>query len=185
MVALEKVRAFFEGLEEKYFYRYLIAFLLCVTLIASFIVFRYYKNMRYLIQRVNTINDLREEASTVLEKSLRVEQQRKEVDRMLDEDEDFKILGYFEGLVSQFKLPKPIEKRVTEIDRDENYRESTLDVKFADMNMKQLAQLLQTIEQNKRIYSKTLEITKPKRQPGTIEVNLVIATLHKKTERVE
>jgi len=183
MEALEKIRAFFEGMEEKDFYKYIALFISTVFLIVGFIVFRYYQNINYLKKRIDVVNELREEAHQVLEKSLRVEQQRKEVNHILEEDADFKIIGYFEGLVEKFKLPKPTEKRVTETNLDDEYRESTLEIKFTDMNMKALAELLQEIEQNKRIYSKTLEISKSKKQPNTIEVNLSIATLHKKTEQ--
>ncbi len=83
-------------------------------------------------------------------------------------------------MVDQLNLPQPTLTRVTKTTRGENYEERSLEIKFTDITMKELAQLLQDIEQKKRIYSKSLEINVSKKQPHTIDVNLTIATLHKK-----
>ncbi len=180
MAALEKIKTFFEGLDEKTFYKYLAIYLGIVFVLVGLMIFRYYQNINYLDQRINTVNELREDARQVLEKSVRVEQQHKEVNRILEEDPDFKIKGYFDNLIDKLNLPQPTLTRVTKTSRDENYEESSLEIKFTDITMKELAQLLQDIEQNKRIYSKALEINVSKKQPHTIDVNLTIATLHKK-----
>ncbi len=47
---------------------------------------------------------------------------------------------------------------------------------FAAMTMQQLVDLLYKIEQNERVYTKDLKITKKSKSP-TIDVSLVIATL--------
>jgi ribosomal protein S17E len=60
-----------------------------------------------------------------------------------------------------------------------------LNAKFDTMNMRQLCELLDAVEQNKRIYTKELEIIKSKKVPNTIDVNLTIATLQAKPETTE
>ena len=48
--------------------------------------------------------------------------------------------------------------------------------------MKEFTELLQEIEQNSRIATNRLEITKSKKKPKTIEVSLTISTLLPKIE---
>ncbi len=69
MAALNKIKTFFEGLDEKSFYKYLAIYLGIVFLLVVLMVFRYYQNINYLKQRINTTNELREDARQVLEKS--------------------------------------------------------------------------------------------------------------------
>lgn len=176
---IERIRTFFETIETKDFYKYITIFLAVITFIASIIVFQYYRKVKYWKGRVKIINELREDdVKVILEKAQQVQQQQAEVDAILAEDEDFKIGGYFKELLSRLQLvDKEIAEETTQIDREDNYRESELDAKFEDMNMKQLTELLQEIEKNKRIFTKKLEITKSKKSPGTIEAQITIATL--------
>ena len=52
--------------------------------------------------------------------------------------------------------------------------------------MKELCELLNVFEQNKRIYTKSLEIIqKSRKSPRTLEVQLTIATLKLRTEPTE
>jgi beta-lactamase regulating signal transducer with metallopeptidase domain len=64
----------------------------------------------------------------------------------------------------------------SQIDHD-TYRESILKVELSDMNMKQLCELLDELNKNKRINTKELEITKSKTAKRSINVALTIATL--------
>ncbi len=184
---IERIRTFIETIETKDFYKYITFFLIGIILISGAIVFQYYRKVKYWKGRIKIINELREDDVKVIrEKAQHVQQQRAEVDAILAEDEDFKIGGYFKDLLTKLQLTdKKIAEETTQIDREDNYRESELDAKFEDMNMKQLAELLQEIEQNKRIFSKKLEITKSKKNPGTIEVQITIATLLPETELTE
>ena len=187
MAIIEKIRTFVEAIETKDFYKYISLFLFGVTLIASNIVFQYYRKVKYWKEKIKIINELREDDVKIIrEKAQHVQQQRAEVNTILAEDEDFKIGGYFKNLLTKLYLTdKKITEETAQIDREDNYRESELNAKFEDMNMKQLAELLQKIEQNKRIFNKKLEITKSKKNPGTIEVQITIATLLPETELTE
>jgi len=187
MGLVEKIRLFIETIETKDFYKYITIFLIGITFISSLIVFQYYRNVSYWKGRIKIINELREnDVKVIREKAQHVQQQRAEVDAILAEDEDFKIGGYFKDLLTKLQLTdKEIAEETTQIDREDNYRESELNAKFEDMNMKQLAKLLQEIEQNKRIFTKKLEITKSKKKPGTVEAQIIIATLLPETELTE
>ena len=187
MAVIEKIRTFIEAIETKDFYKYISFFLLGVTLISSGIVFQYYRKVNYWKGRIKIINELREDDVKIIrEKAQHVQKQRAEVDAILAEDEDFKIGGYFKNLLTKLHLTdKKVAEETAQIDREDNYRESELNAKFEDMNMKQLAELLQEIEQNKRIFNKKLEITKSNKKPGTIEIQITIATLLPETELTE
>lgn len=179
MGIIEKIRSFVETIETKNFYKYITVFLIGISTFASIIVFQYYRKVKHWKERITLINELREDdVKVVLEKAQHVQQQRAEVDAILAEDEDFKIGGYFKDLLAKLQLSeKEIAEETIQIDREDNYRESELNAKFEDMNMKQLTKLLQEIEKNKRIFTKKLEIMKSKKKLGTIETQITIATL--------
>lgn len=187
MTVIEKIRLFIEAIETRDFYKYISFFFFVVLLIAGGIEFQYYRKIKYWKGRINTINELREDDVRVIrERAQQVKKQRAEVDAILEEDEDFKIGGYFKSLLGRLQLiDKEIAEETVQIDREDNYRESELNAKFEGMNMKQLAELLQEIEQNKRIFNKKLEITRSKKNPGTIDVQISIATLLPKTDVTE
>ncbi len=186
MEIIEKVRSFIQGLDEQEFYRYLAIFVGVLTLAAGILMFQNYRSVNYYKRRIDDTNELREEAKNILDKSRYVQQQRAEVDAILDKNIDFKIAGYFKQLITQLALTEKIKVETpSHVDRDANYRENLLDAKFENMNMKELTELLSEIEQNKRIYTKKLEIIKSKKSPDTIEVNITIATLQPKVAPAE
>lgn len=180
MEALEKVSAFVENLETKTFYTYLGIFLSGVILLAGGIVFHYYRTINTLDTRLEEVNKEREKVQDVLTKLRSVQEQRASVDRLLDEKEPFYLIEYFQKLINKLgiKNPRydrePIEKKL-----DERYTESELNVVFPQMDMQQLTKLLEEMSISKRIYTKSLEITKLAKQPK-IEVKLTIGTLIKK-----
>ena len=187
MEAINKFRTIIASIDTKEFYKYIILFFLGITLITGIIIFQYYKKVGYLKKRINNINELREiDVKTIREKSQRVQLQREEVNTLPSEDENFKIGGYFTDLINSLQLTdKKIAEEKTEIDRDDTFREIELNAKFEDMNTKQLAQLLQKIEETKRIFIKKLEIVKSTKQLNSIEVTITIATLLPETELTE
>ena len=187
MEALDRLKSFIEGSEERDFYKYLIIALGVTTLLIGGIIVYYYSNVVGLKKKIKDINDFRVETKEILNKNALVEQQRNEVNDMLKEHRDFRIDQYFEEKLIP-KLQLADKKKIyttTQEDRDTEYRERSLNAKFTDMDTKQVCELLNEIEQNTLIYTKELEITKSKKQPPTLEVNLTIATLELKTGPTE
>ncbi len=187
MEFIEKIRIFIERIETKDFYKYTGIFLGISIILAGLIVFRFYRQINYLTKRIDDINEAREEQVRIIRQdALQVQQQQAEVDAILAEEEDFKIGGYFKNLLTKLNLTeKQVAEETATIEREDDYRESELNAKFEDMNMKQLTELLQEIEQNKRISTKKLDITKSTKKPDTIEVTITIGTLLPKTEIAE
>ena len=105
------------------------------------------------------------------------------VEETLAKDTDFKIAGYFLKLLTKLNIKdKEVAEETTTTDLEENYRKSELNAKFEDMTMKELTELLQEIEQNSRVATNRIDITKSKKKPKTIEVSLTISTLLPKIE---
>jgi len=170
------------------FYKYAFIFLFSITIVSIGILFQYYKKVSYFKQHINDLNELRAyQVKAIREKAQHVKLQRQKVNEILAEDENFKIGGYFKILLEKLHLT---EKKVSEEtgqigEREDIYREIELNAKLEDMNMKQLTQLLQEIEQNKRIFTKKLVIIQSKKTPHTIETEITIATLLPKTSPIE
>ena len=182
------IKNFIASRDNNEFYYYLGGLLLGLMLIMTGIMYYQSSRVGYWRKRISGINDYREEIRKVINKDQHVKSQRDEVDKMLNETPDFKIDGYFTDLITKFKLIEvhATQRSVTYADRgDSKYREVLLNAKFDTMNMRQLCELLDAIEQNKRIYTKELEIVKSKKMPNTIDVNLTIATLQAKPEITE
>lgn len=186
MKAFNNLKEFIINLEEKKFYTYLGITLGIVCALVIGIIYYNYRSINYWRKTINNINIMREDIKRIVDQDEQVLKQRQEVNAMLEEVPDFKIEGYFNELINRMGLPVPTETSITYADHgDPEYREVLLTAKFDTMNMRQLTELLNEIEQNKRIYSKDIEITKSKKMPNTIDVKLTVATLQRKPETTE
>jgi hypothetical protein len=154
-----------------------------ILLLTALYVWRYVSVVSSFKKKIVVINEQREEARVLREKMLQVQNQRTAVDGMLAEEPDFKIGGYVNLTLQKLKLTdKKRMEEATQVDREDNYRETEIAISMVDMNMRQLVELLHEIELKQRIYIKKLEIEKSKKQSGSLEVNLTIATLISKNE---
>jgi hypothetical protein len=182
MVLLEQIKNFFDTLETKTFYHYMLGYIIACVLLFCTTIFYFYRSTHSLQRKIKNINNSREEdVRVILETAARVKQQQTMVEEILSQDIDFKIAGYFEELLNKLGITKTSSEATT-TDREDNYRKSELSAKFEDMTMKELTELLQELEQKPRIATERLEITKSKKKPKTIEVNLTISTLLPKVE---
>ena len=169
-----------QATEPKEFQQYLLIFLGISFLLCTGISFQLYRTTSALSKRIIEINDEREETvQEILEYSADVKHQQEELNRILSEELDFKIAGYFNKLLEglgitdkQVSIETPSQVRI-----DDTYRESILRAKFDTMNMREVTELLQRLEKNKRISTKQLEIVTSSKQPGTLQVQLTIATM--------
>jgi hypothetical protein len=187
MDILHKIQTYLDSLEEKRFYQYLMGSIAVILLLIAGILFQYYRKVSYLKSEINRINEERANIRTILEKALLVKKEQKEIDAILAKDENFKIAGYFEDLLSKLGLAdkKASDVQVTTPSREGKYQENILQAKFTSMTMKDLTELLQEIELNKRVFTKELDITISQKKPGTIDVTLTIATLEPKPKEVK
>jgi len=182
MEFLDKIRDRIQGLEEKELRKYLIVFLACLLLIISFMVFRYFYKISALESRIEDINELRvDEVRRLLSRAEDVKKRKEEVNKLIEEEDDFKIIEYFEGLLKKLRL-SAVEVVPSRKMLEGDYIESELVTRIDGVSMRQLCELLQELDKKKRIYTKKLEIKKSSKIPKTIDVTITIATLLPKTE---
>lgn len=181
MNAIERFRLFIDAMDQRDFFKYCALGMAFVVLLMGSLFFYFNHKEASLMEDIETLNEQREKVRHVLEVARRVKRQRAEVDAMLASDESFKLVGYIENVLKELNLSnKWTIQEPSEIDQENNYRETIVKVNLIDVDMKLLCELLQKLDQNKRVYSKELEIIKSK-SPGAIEVNITIATLEPKT----
>lgn len=185
MAIIEQIRLFFDSMETTIFYRYTAIFFgICITL-SCVIVFYYYSNVNSLFKEIKKNNVERSQnVITILEQAAQLNLQREAVNETVSKDPNFKIEGYFKEILASLNL---IEKNkspftTTTNERENKYREVELNAEFENMNMKEVAELLQALEKNPRIATKRLEITSSKKKMKTVEVLITITTLLPKTE---
>ena len=185
MKIFDALSNYLANLDQKNFNKYLLIYLGALLTLSVASVYYYYNTIKYWKKQTNEINATRDEIKVIVDRDELVQKQREEVNTLLSEMPDFKIGEYFNDLIGKLGLTQNVvtSPSITYADRgDKEYREVLLTTQFDMMNMKQLTELLNEIEQNKRIYTKELEIIKSKKTPNTIEVNLTIATLQRKPE---
>lgn len=173
------VKEYIKNLDEKSLYQHLIAACLGVIIVLSALGYWHARSASFYRKKLKVINEQRALTRSILEKHTLVKQQQTQVNAILSRDTAFKIKEYFDSIVAQLGLTNYNTKQ-SEVsdprDLQNGYAEIKLATAFTDINMKQLCELLYKIEQNERIYTKELVITKALKTPA-IDVTLVIATL--------
>ena len=189
MKILESLSAFLDSLDLRDFYKYIAITLGITLLLVSFTVYRFYSNVGYYKKQIQSISNQREEIQELLEKAALIKEQKKEVNAMLEADPNFKIAGYFDNVLAQLQLTskKDKENEVTPPQElgEQDYNERILSAQFSNMNMKELSELLNVLEQNKRVYTKELEMQRSQKKPPSLKVQLTIATLEPRGEPAE
>jgi hypothetical protein len=182
---LDKVKSFIQELEERDFYKYLAGFLVGIVLLMALIVYLGQRKITLLKKRANKINTQRQSLQEILTTFERVKQQKADVAAILEKDKTFKIIGYLDHVIASMNLGANkaggVQQSEEPLEHLPEYSEIKVVVPFTNLNMKQLAELLQEIEKNERIYTKELDITKSPSKP-TIDATLTIATLQARTE---
>jgi hypothetical protein len=187
MEILNKIQTYLNSIDEKRFYQYLIGFCIMIVLLFAGILFQYYRTMSRYKAEIARINEDRLEARNLLAKAQLVKNEQKQINAILAKDENFKIAGYFEDLLGKLGLAdkQSSKAEVSTPSREGKYQESILQAKFSGMTMKDLTELLQEIEFNKRVFTKELDITVSPKTAGTIDVTLTIATLEPKPKEIK
>ncbi len=184
MNILEKVSLLLLSKEQEDFYKYIGGYALGLFIICISIIGYYYSATSNLKSNLQSLYKTQQECKLLLEKVKTIEQQKESVDAVLNTEKSFKIKNYFEELLRSLNLT-PNQKRDAEVTEEEilknQYSEIKLSAQLQGISMKQLCQLLETLEKKERLYTKDLIITKG-RGP-TIDVAITIGTLKQVTSK--
>jgi hypothetical protein len=182
MKFLEPIKTFFAKLDTKQFYIYVSIYGGGCLAVCILIIVYYYTSINSLQKNIKRTKGYRGEVHAIFEKYALIKQQQTIVEEMLARDPNFKIAETFGKFLTELHLTEKEDPRreINTTDLEENYRKIELSAKFENMTMQELTLLLEKIEQNPRIATNRLEITRSKNQ--TIAVNLTISTLLPKIE---
>lgn len=178
-----QIKNYIDNFDAKEFKKYALIAFGTILLLLGFLIFTYYRSASQLKTQISTINKKRKDVQGMLERYARVKKQQVEVDTMLAKDKTFKIAQYFENLLTKLGIGSNKAQEPETVPKDvlDGYTEWTLYANLANLNTKKLSELLYTIEQEERIYTKELEIEKNKKA-NSINVKITIATLEQKQE---
>lgn len=178
MTFLEQLQAKINNLDEYTWYKYVAVAAGLFLILICLILFFYFNALKTGELRLAGINESRTEAKRLVEKAQRVYKARDEVTAILKEDPNFKIKEYLQDVMANLGIfQNVVSENVIVTGQDENYSETVATYQLVGITMKQLTEFLNEIDENQRVFTKELDITKSKRMPRTIDVGIVIATL--------
>lgn len=182
MMGFDRIREYIKKLDPQQLYRAIGIVFGVVLLIMSFLLYSYYSETQQLERKLRRLNQQREQARAILERYVKVLQQRAKVDEILAKDKNFKIIQYFTNIEQRLQLTqfRTREPEIASEEKVDGYTEIKLTVTLGGINMKQVADLLYALEQNERVYIKELTLTKMQGAP-LVDMSLVIATFEATT----
>lgn len=178
MTLLEQIQHIIDSMDTTTWYRWVALYIGCMLVCAGGIIYIYYHSRHTWIDQSNYINEMRVQARNILKKAQGVYSQRAEVNKIIQAEPDFILPQYLQEVMSQTGITQSLNTiNTTQIDREDQYRENIASISFTNTTMRVLTKFLQAIDQNKRLYTRELDITKSKKTPRTIDVNVVITTM--------
>lgn len=179
MTFFENLQARLTGLDKKTWYRYLAIIGGIFFFIVAVILFFYYRITSNIEEQISEINQKRQEVKQLLQKAQQVKKARAEVTALLEEDPNFKIKAFMQDVFERVGITKDNVSvgNVTQTPTQDSYIEQGASYQIVGISMKQLTELLQAIDESKRVFTKELDIAKSKKIPRTIDVDIKIATM--------
>lgn len=179
---LKSLYTYTKSLESRRLYQYMAFILVGIMLMVVGMLYIRYSYIEEALSRIASINEDREKIKRIITSAEKVKKQRASVNAMLTQDESFKISSYLDTILKKLNLlNKTTIDGHSQVDLENGYRESIRKINLVGMNMKEVAELLQEIEKNERVYTKELEIVRSSQDPKTIDVMLAVATLEPRT----
>ncbi|MBI2353249.1 hypothetical protein HYV11_03360 [Candidatus Dependentiae bacterium] len=176
MITINTIKNFINGLDRKEFIFYSSIYLgFCLFLVFG-IMIRHIYVMQEAKNKIISLNQARKKVQEVLTQFSQVIHQRNNVDALLQKDKSFYLQKFFKDLIQQPSLMiKNVNDKPSTQKLENGYTEESLNVTLTAITTQQLCMLLKEIENEERIYIKSLDITKPIAKK--INVSMVIATL--------
>lgn len=184
---INKSQEFINSLDHKSFLKYVYGALGALLLVSALLTYRYFSKVSYLKEEWHKVNRTRKDAKSLLARDALVRQQKEVVDEILKKGKSFRIMHYLDLVLNNLGLKNNKgEVRGPNISplknvRSQDYVEIILEATLKDINSKQLADFLNEIEKNDRVYTKSLEINTIKKTK-TIDVKITIGTVQLKFE---
>ncbi len=177
MQLLDTIKHHILQLDEKTFFAYIGGFILGLLLVLGGLFYYYSQASEELVTEIQELNTERTKMRKLFETYAQVRKQEVTVDKLLKENENFRIYDQFTKILEKV-IPNGSairEKPTSELKG--KYLEWTLTTNISMVDMKQICELLQAIEENPRLYTKELDITRSATAANKLDVRLAIGTL--------
>src|SRR5580704_13260522 len=113
-----------QQLDQKKFYTYASTLVGSIATLSILIVVLYYRSASQLFEQIETLNADRERVQTLLTELQDVQKQKLEVHKMIEQDEDFNILAYFQLTLAKMGLDTQFDKiKSSRTEREDGYAE--------------------------------------------------------------
>lgn len=180
----EKAAHFLRNLDSRQFTQFCLGTVAAIFVLAGLIVFGQLRTFNKMKREFASVNQARETMQKLLDRADTIQEQKKRVEEILDKEKDFKLLQYVHDVANRLGLQSNLKVGVPTVSDLENlseqgYEEVRIEIELANLNTRQLVDLLTEFEQKERIDLKMLTINHPSRNP-TIDVQLVISTIESK-----
>lgn len=148
-----------------------------ILLIIGIMLGYYYTTLHSLKGQITKTKRQQEEVRHLLGKFTQLQEEIQKINTVLDEEKNFKIQSFYDGVLQQYNLQNTQLKdaEVHEEKLRNTYTEIKLTSQLHQISTQQLCNILNTLEKKTRIYVKSLTITKTRN--NSLDVVLVIATL--------
>lgn len=176
MTFSERIVRFMRQLDTRELYRLISVALGIIILLTIFVMYRYYAAAADERRRMQQLNKQIERAQKILDEYKRVRTQKNKVDGLIARDSSFKIQPFFMQSLQAAGIAPQMSKEasITRHDLVDGYLEIRLEVVLNGLTMQQLVTLLQKLEENERVYIRTLRIVST--AMNTLDVVLSMAT---------
>lgn len=183
MNLLNKYTDFIAHRSRKDFIRLLIALCGLILAVLIFLIYLFFHQKHTAVRALQDAYKQRNELQLLIEKNNEIKRQKEIVSQLLEKNNNFKLIQFFDVLVDTQRLGQYVaDKRLTTTELEQqSMLEIELAIQLRAITMQQLVLLLQKIEENERVYFKKLEIRKAGKLPA-IDVDVTIATLQLKSE---
>jgi hypothetical protein len=182
MNIFNNITTYIRKLDEQERLKYIGMVLGFLILSVGIFLYRFSSVTSTLQKRLLHINKQRIDAGPILLRYAQVIQQKQHVDTLLQADPNFRIIEFITttcqelGLTSHLvKKPEPAVQ--TALD---GYIEEKSTCQLHDITMQQIVNLLDKIEQNERIYTKEIHISRSTTSSSLLDLNVDIATFEAK-----
>lgn len=175
MPFIDTIRIFFTSKSQRELLVYYGIFVAFFVFIVGLVMGLHFSTMAMITRQLAEIKKQRVVVQDILTQNKTIMAQQEAVKTILAEQPNFYITQNFDELLQSLGLQADKEGPIPS-DVGNGFVEQKLSALFSHINMKQLTELLYKIEQNPRVYTKELKITKDIKD-GLLNATLVIATL--------
>lgn len=180
MIQIDFLRDFIRGLDKKEFRLYASLYIAISMFVVMGILIRHIYLVREAKAKVVQLNATRKKVQKILTDFGQVAQQRIKIDALLAKDKNFHIQKFYQDVTQRFGIATDAKEKLSSQKLDNGYIEESLLISFVKITTKQLCDLLKEIENEEKIYIKSIDISK--NLVKKINVTMDIATLRSKSE---